>query len=183
MPTRRNGPVSSNVRPHTHRIRASSPRKLFTHHAPRTTANAPREYHLENALVMQSLILRALATLLILIASNQANAQPDSYTIYTFKNGMRLGTRIVTVVELRESAAFLTTRFQDQSPSYLRLVTVAKSMTAKDRCFNLYSSRSTLAAVQAGMLDASPNAEEFLKNSAASIDEVNRQTQVTCEMR
>ena len=143
---------------------------------------APEECRLENVLVLRNRILRASATFLLWVTFSQAMAEQNSYTIYTFKNGMRLGTRIVTVMELRESAVYLTTRFQEQTPSHDRLATVAKSLTAKDRCFNLYSSRSALAAVQAGMLDASPNAEDFLKNSVESIEEVNRQTQVTCEM-
>jgi hypothetical protein len=33
------------------------------------------------------------------------------------------------------------------------------------------------------MLDASENAEGFLKKSITSIEEVNNNTQVTCEMR
>lgn len=147
-----------------------------------TTTTAPEECRLEKVLVLPNRILRASATFLMSVIFSQAMAEPNSFTIYTFKSGMRLGTRIVTVMELRESAVYLTTRFQDQAPNYDRLVTVAKSMTAKDRCFNLYSSRTTLAAVLAGMLDASPNAEDFLKNSVASIEEVNYQTQVTCEM-
>jgi len=89
---------------------------------------------------------------------------------------------VVKAVELRNAAIAMTNEFRDLTPSYDLLVSVAKDMTAKDRCFNLYSSRAALASVEGGMLDASANAEEFLKNSIASIEEVNSQSQVMCEM-
>lgn len=135
-----------------------------------------------NGEIMQRLIL--LSTVLVLCAATtQTMAASTAYSISTFKNGQPIGARKVTTVELRNAAIALTGVFQEQMPSYDRLVSVAKGMTAKDRCFNLYSSRAALASVEAGMLDASANAEGFLKNSITSIEEVNGQTQVTCEMR
>lgn len=127
------------------------------------------------------LILLSIAVLCA--AATQTTAASTAYTISTFKNGQPIGTRKVNTVELRNAATALTSVFQEQIPSYDRLVSVARGMTAKDRCFNLYSSRTALASVEAGMLDASANAEGFLKNSITSIEEVNNQTQVTCEMR
>jgi len=109
-------------------------------------------------------------------------AASPAYTISTFKNGQPIGARVVKAVELRNAAIAMTNEFRDLTPSYDLLVSVAKDMTAKDRCFNLYSSRAALASVEGGMLDASANAEEFLKNSIASIEEVNSQSQVMCEM-
>ena len=89
---------------------------------------------------------------------------------------------MVNLIELRIAAIALTNEFRDLTPSYDLLVSVAKDMTAKDRCFNLYGSRAALAFIEGGILDASANAEEFLKNSIASIEEVNSQSQVMCEM-
>lgn len=123
------------------------------------------------------------AAFVLCVATTQTMAASTAYTISTFKNGQPIGTRKVNVVELRNAAIALTSVFQDRIPSYDQLVSTAKSMTAKDRCFNLYSSRVALASVEGGILDASANAEEFLKNSIISIGEVNGQTQVTCEMR
>jgi hypothetical protein len=131
---------------------------------------------------MQRLIL-LLAVLVLCAATAQTMAASTAYTISTFKNGQPIGTRKVNAVELRNAAVALTSTFQDQIPSYDLLVSVAKGMTAKDRCFNLYSSRAALASVEGGMLDTSANAEGFLKNSIVSIEEVNSKTQVTCEMR
>lgn len=125
-----------------------------------------------------------LSVVLVLCATAaQTMAASTAFTISTFKNGQPIGTRKVTAAELRNAAIALTSVFQEQMPSYDRLVSVAKGMTAKDRCFNLYGSRVALASVEAGMLDASANAEGFLKYSIKSIEEINSQTQVTCEMR
>ncbi|WP_227105137.1 hypothetical protein [Chromobacterium rhizoryzae] len=130
----------------------------------------PRALSLSAALILSALVVQAMAA-------------PTVYTISTFKNGQLVGARKVKPSELRNAAIAMTSAFQEQTPSYDQLVSVAQGMTAKDRCFNLYSSRAALASVQAGMLDASPNAEQFLKNSIASIEEMNSQTQVTCKMR
>lgn len=125
----------------------------------------------------------SLVTLLVLCAAApQSMAASPDYTIVTFKNGRPIATREVYAMELRNAAVALTSRFREQTISYSRLLSVAKSMTAKNRCFNLYSVRTALASVEGGLLDASANAEEFLKNSIASIEEVNSQSQVTCEM-
>lgn len=120
------------------------------------------------------------------------NTSPDSakqpergaaYTISTFKNGQRIGTRKTEAAELRNAATALTSAFQEHTPSYDRLVSVAKGMTARDRCFNLYSSRVALASIEAGMLDASQNAKTFFQDSISSIEAENSQTQITCNMR
>lgn len=131
---------------------------------------------------MQRLILLS-AVLVLCAATTQTMAASTAYTISTFKNGQPIGTRKVNAVELRNAAIAMTSAFKDKIPSYDLLVSVAKGMTAKDRCFNLYSSRVALASVEGGILDASANAEGFLKNSIVSIEEVNSKTQVTCEMR
>ena len=115
--------------------------------------------------------------------TTETEAAPPTYTIATFKNGQPIATRDVEPIELRHAAIALTTAFKDQTPSYALLVSAAKDMTAKDRCFNLYSSRAAMTSVVSGMLDASSNAKEFLKNSIASIEKVNNQTQITCELR
>ena len=108
----------------------------------------------------------------------------SAITISTFKNGQPLGMRKTEAAELRNAAIMLAGVFQESTtPSYERLVTVAKGMTAKDRCFNLFSSRVAIASIEAGMLDASQNAEVFLKSSISSLEAINSQTQVTCEMR
>ena len=125
----------------------------------------------------------SLLTVLVLCVAVPTMAASTNYTISTFKNGQPIATREVKAVELRNAAAAMITAFQDRAPSYAQLVSVAKGMTAKDRCFNLYGSRAALASVKGGILDASANAEEFLKNSIVSIEEVNGQTQVACEMR
>ena len=125
----------------------------------------------------------SLLTVLVLCVAVPTMAASTNYTISTFKNGQPIATREVKAVELRNAAAAMITAFQDRAPNYAQLVSVAKGMTAKDRCFNLYSSRAALASVKGGILDASANAEEFLKNSIVSIEEVNGQTQVACEMR
>lgn len=120
---------------------------------------------------------------LCLFAPSASAAPPDHNSILTYKNGLQIGKRDVYPVELRNAAVLLTSTFKEQLPSYGRLVSVAEGMSAKDRCFNLFSSRAALASVQSGMLDASANAESFLKNSIASIEEVNTRTQVTCKMQ
>lgn len=56
-------------------------------------------------------------------------------------------------------------------------------MTAKDRYFNLYSFRVTLASIESGLLDASTNAEDTMKNAITSIEEVNGRSKVSCEMQ
>ena len=110
-------------------------------------------------------------------------AQPEYNTILTFKNGQQIGVRNVYSAELRNAAVALTSAFNDQPPTYARLLSVAESMSAKDRCFNLFSSRIALSSVESGRLDASANAENFLKNSISTIDDVNSRTQVTCKMK
>jgi|JI10StandDraft_1071094.scaffolds.fasta_scaffold1042309_2 hypothetical protein len=112
-----------------------------------------------------------------------AKAASPVYTVLTFKNNQKIGKRAVSAAELHHAASELVIAFQENPPTYEVLIEVAKSMTAKDRCFNLYSSRITLASVQSGLVDASANAEEFLVNSIRSIGEVNDQTQVTCDMK
>lgn len=119
----------------------------------------------------------------VLCAATTQSMAATGYTISTFKNGQQIGTRKVNAVELRNATIAMTSAFQDRLPSYDLLVNVAKGMTAKDRCFNLYSSKVALASVEGGMLDASANAEGFLKSSIDSIGEVNSLTQVTCELR
>jgi len=113
----------------------------------------------------------------------QAAAVPVEYIIFTFKNDQPIGSRQVKPVELKNAAIALSSAFKEQTPTYEVLVNVAKGMTAKDRCFNLYSSRVALASIEAGILDASQYAEDFLKNSINSIESVNDQTQVKCEMK
>ena len=128
-------------------------------------------------------VKRVVALVVILGAAVESFGAQNVYTIFTFKNGQRLGARVVKPIELRNAAVGMTTAFREAKPSYAVLLDVAKSMTAKDRCFNLFSSRIALASASSGLLDVSANAEEFLKNSVASIEEVNGQTQVACEMR
>ena len=129
------------------------------------------------------LLISFLVFLLLDVAATQAVAASTVYTISTFKSGQPIGTRKIKAAELRNAAIAMTSTFQEKTPSYELLVSVAKGMTAKDRCLNLYSSRVAMASIEAGMLDTSQNAEEFLKNSISSIEAVNSQTQVTCEMR
>jgi hypothetical protein len=112
-----------------------------------------------------------------------AASSANYYTISTFKNGQAIGVREVNPDELRNASIALVSHFKDRIPSYGQLVSVANGMTAKERCFNLYSSRVALGSIESGMLDASANAEEFLKNSIVSIEEVNSKTQVMCEMK
>ena len=131
--------------------------------------------------IMRRAILLS-SVLVLCSAATQTMAASTAYTISTFKNGQPIGTSKVNAAELRNAAIALTSVFQEQMPSYDKLVSVAKGMTAKDRCYNLYSSRAALASVEAGMLDASAIAEEFLKYSIKSIEDINSQTQVTCEM-
>lgn len=107
----------------------------------------------------------------------------STYTISTFKNDQIIGTRKVNEVELLSMAIGFTSEFKAQTSSYDLHLRVAKGMTAKERCFNLYTSRVALASVEAGVLDASANAERFIRNFITSIEEVNTQTQVVCEMR
>ncbi len=131
---------------------------------------------------MQRSIL-LLTCIMLCIATTQTMAAPTTHTIATFMNGQPIGTRVVKSVELRNAAIAMTNAFKNQTPSYVILESVAKGMTAKDRCFNLYSSRFALASVEVGMLDSSANAKEFLENSIASLQAVNSLSQVTCEMR
>jgi hypothetical protein len=123
------------------------------------------------------------AVLAICASTCWAKTTTPTYTIFTLKNGQQIGKRIVHVAELRDAATALIAAFQERTPDYSLLVSVAKGMNAKDRCFNLYSSRTALASVQGGIQDASANSEEFLNNSIRSIEEVNNQTQVTCDMK
>ncbi len=119
-------------------------------------------------------------------SSSSPSQRPEksaAYIISTFKNGQPIGTRKTEAAELRNAAIGLAGAFQDKAPSYERLVSVAKGMTAKDRCFNLLSGKVAIASIEASKLDASQNAEVFLKNSIASLEAVNSQTHVTCEMR
>ena len=120
---------------------------------------------------------------LSLIGTLAFAAQPDYNAILTFKHGQQIGVRNVYPAELRNAAVALTSAFNDQPPTYARLLSVAESMSAKDRCFNLFSSRIALASVEGGLLDASANAENFLKNSISTIEDVNSRTQVTCKMK
>lgn len=119
----------------------------------------------------------------IFTTASLAKTAAPVYTILTLKNGQQISKRVVNSAELHNAAIELTIAFQARSPDYSILLGVAKGMTAKDRCFNLYSSRTALASVQGGILDASANSEEFLRRSIKSIEEVNNQTQVTCEMK
>lgn len=107
----------------------------------------------------------------------------STYTIVTLKSGQSIGTRKTEAAELRNAAIALTEAFPENVPGYENLLSVAKGMTAKDRCFNLFSSRVAMALIEADMLDASQNAEAFLKNSISSLEAVNSQTEITCEMR
>lgn len=129
--------------------------------------------------LLAAFFLAALCT----VATHSVAAPSISYVISTFKNGQLIGTRKVNIVELRNAASTLSSAFQNEPPEYEQLLAVAKAMTAQDRCFNLYASRTALASVEAGIFDASANSEEFLKNSIASIEEINSYTQVTCAMR
>ena len=115
--------------------------------------------------------------------SNLGVGASSTYTIATFKNIRPIGIRSVEAVEIRNAIILLINEFQDITPSYGQLITVAEVMSAKENCFNLYMSIIALASVEGGILDASTNAKEVLKNSIASIKEVNSQNQVTCEMR
>ena len=126
---------------------------------------------------------RMLFCLALCIPVTNAFSASPAFTVFTFKNGQKIGARIVKGEELRNAAFTLVSAFQEQVPSYQQLISVAKSMTAKDRCFNLYSSRFALASIESGNLDGSANSEEFLKNSIASIESVNSETRVTCEAR
>ncbi len=105
----------------------------------------------------------------------QRPEKSTAFIISTFKNGQPMGTRKTEAAEFRNAAIGLVSTFQDKTPSYERLVSVAKSMAAKDRCFNLLSSKFAIASVEAGIVDASQNAEMFLKNSVASLEAVNSQ--------
>lgn len=116
---------------------------------------------------------------LAFVMQSTASAQEVS-SITTSKNGQVIGVRKVTGDELRNSAVVLSTAFQERAPTYEHLLNVAKGMNAKDRCFNLFSSKVTLASIAAGKLDASQNAEAFLKGSISSLEAVNSQTQVKC---
>ena len=120
---------------------------------------------------------------LSLIGTFAFSAQPEYNTILTLKNGQQIGARNVYPAELRNAAIALTSAFNDQPPSYARLLSVAESMSAKDRCFNLFSSRFAFASIDGGLLDASANTENFLKNSIKTIEDVNSRTQVTCKMK
>jgi hypothetical protein len=115
--------------------------------------------------------------------ATRVEADASGFTISTFKSGQKIGVRKVKPQELRNAATTLVTVFQNQTPSYSRLIDVAKGMTARDRCFNLYGSRVALASVKSGKLDSSANAEEFLANSISTIEAVNTETQVTCKMQ
>lgn len=121
--------------------------------------------------------------LISVVLAQQVIAAPQDYAIYTFKNEQLLGTRKVKLSEMRDGAIALTSTFKDKSPSYQVLLDVAKGMTAKDRCFNLFVSRVAIASIEAGKLDASQYAEEFFGNSIESIEAVNTATQVRCEMK
>lgn len=112
----------------------------------------------------------------------EATAAQVTTTISTLKNGQLIGTRKVNDSEFRNAAISLSQAFKEQTPSYEILLDVAKSMTAKDRCFNLYSSRFAIASIEAGKIDASQNAEDFLKKSISSIDAINSITNVNCEI-
>lgn len=125
----------------------------------------------------------SLAFIGICLSASQATASPPTYTIVTLKNGQEIGTRNIAAIELRNATSALVEAFQEQPPSYAVLLSIAKGMTAKTRCFNLYGSRIALASIESGKIDASANAEEFLKGSITSIEQVNAQTQITCEMR
>lgn len=124
-----------------------------------------------------------LALLASFSAICMAKTPPPTYTIVTFKNGHEIGKRTVRIVDLHNAARALISAFNDRTPDFGLLVGVAKSMPAKDRCFNLFSSRVALASVQAGIFDTSANSEDFLNKSIRSIEEVNSQTQVTCDMK
>lgn len=118
------------------------------------------------------------------IKPTKSEAAPISYVISTFKNGKQVGARKVNVGEIHAAASALNAAFQNESaPQYEQLFAVTKTMTAKERCFNLYASRSALASIETGIFDASANAEEFLNNSIRTIEDVNIQTQVTCQMK
>lgn len=111
------------------------------------------------------------------------SASPKAGSISTYKNGQLIGVRPVMNSELRDAATALSLVFRDKAPSYDHLVNVAEGMTAKNRCFNLYSSRFALASIEAGKLDASSSTRVFLKDSISSFEAVNSRTQVKCEMR
>ena len=105
-----------------------------------------------------------------------------AYIISILKNGQEIGTRKTEATELHNAAIALASVFREKASSYERLVAAAKGMTAKDRCFNLFSSKVAMASIEAGMLEASQNAQMFFKISISALDAVNNKTQVTCEM-
>lgn len=115
--------------------------------------------------------------------SNLGVGASSTYTIATFKNNSPIGIRSVEAVEIHDTVIYFINEFREITPSYGLLISVAEAMSAKENCFNLYMTKIALASVEVGILDASTNAKEVLKNSIASIKEVNSKNQVTCEMR
>ena len=127
--------------------------------------------------------MRYLALMLVSLTYQIAEAAPDSYSISTLKNGQQIGLRKVSSVEMRQSSSALANAFQEKRPSYDEMLDVAASMTAKDRCFNLFSAKLAVGAVEAGKIDVSATAESFLKDTIATIDQINKQTNVSCEIK
>jgi hypothetical protein len=127
-------------------------------------------------------LARFLPVVLCLCASSAALAA-SGYTISTFKNGQLVGARKVSNEELRAAATGMASAFQQASPSHDQLLAAARSLTAKERCFNLYGGRLAAASVEAGKIDTSVDAEAVLQDSIATLTEINNQTHVTCDMK
>lgn len=125
---------------------------------------------------------KAFLVLSLAFAHLSAESAPSFYTIKTYKNGIAISARKVTVAELRSASHAMIDAFKDSSPSYDFLVNIANSMNAKERCFNLFGARTALATIETGIIDASKNSEESLKKSIASFEEVNGNTNVSCTM-
>ncbi|MGY8624340.1 hypothetical protein [Chromobacterium violaceum] len=111
-----------------------------------------------------------------------AESAPSFYTIKTYKNGIAIDAHQVTVTELSSSSHALIDAFKDSNPSFDFLIQIANSMNAKERCINLFGARTALATIEAGIIDASKNAEETLKKSITAFEEVNSNTNVSCTM-
>ena len=107
----------------------------------------------------------------------------DIYIISTFKSGQAIDVRRADVAQLRDAAFAMTNALQKNTPSREQLLNAAKATPEKDRCFNLHSSMVALASIDAGTLDALQKTRELLRNSISSIEAVNSEAKINCEMR
>lgn len=124
----------------------------------------------------------ALASIPCLTALSSA-AEPADYMVETFRGGQLVHQRPTSRVEFQNSAKALIQFSSDRTVSHVQQVDMARALDARSRCFNLYATRMAAGGVALGKIDANANAEDFLKESAATLEDVNKKTGVSCGLR